>query len=87
MSSRMPTCPGCQQRVSHDRLATHERYCRALHGGESERNRSMRRLERRIEELDRRVDQRLRALEVTVGTRALENESTAQDLTLLGRDK
>jgi hypothetical protein len=46
----------------------------------------MHRLERRVEELDRRVDRRLRAREVTVGTRAPENKTGGRGLRLLEGD-
>lgn len=82
----MPTCPGCQQRVSHDRLDTHERYCHGLHGDESPGLRSMRRLEDRIDELDRRFDRRVRALEVSVGNRSTQDDSDEGGLKLLERD-
>lgn len=58
----MPICPGCEQAVPYDRLATHEEYCTALTDETSE-NRNCERLDRRISDAERRMYRRLRALE------------------------
>lgn len=77
----MPTCPGCKQRVSHDRLDTHLRYCHGLRTVSGNEQRAIERLEGRVETLDRQF----RALQT-----AVRNTSPAEDdgeLTVLEHDR
>ena len=60
----MPTCPGCHETVSYDRLATHTQYCADIDGEEAASSgRSMERLARRVERIERRLDERLSTFE------------------------
>jgi len=54
----MPTCPGCNECVSYDRLATHQKYCGELFGHDCPAGRSLERLERRISAIESRLDDR-----------------------------
>lgn len=51
----MPTCPGCQQLLSHERLGDHLDHCRAIYGDAAEEARTIARLERRVDRLELRV--------------------------------
>lgn len=62
----MPTCPGCHQSVSYDRLVRHERYCPEL-GGSNDVERTVRRIEERLDAVEDRLDRRLRAVERRIG--------------------
>lgn len=70
----MPVCPGCEQVLSHDRLPTHQRCCRALRGGAAGGPSAAHEMERYVLTLEERlaqqrkdqedgVEQRLRRLE------------------------
>jgi len=59
----MPTCPGCHETVSYDRLATHTQYCTDIDGEEGSSDRSMERLVRRVERIERRLEDRLSTIE------------------------
>lgn len=73
----MPICPGCERTVPYDRLPTHEQYCTEL---DTDRNRQLERLERRIEETERRMYRRLRALEAELEVgRSRSDENGAGD--------
>lgn len=59
----MPTCPGCQQRVSYQRLDAHQRYCHGLGTADDVGHRSIDRLESRVDDVERKLDGRLQAIE------------------------
>ncbi|MFB6166181.1 MAG: hypothetical protein ABEJ31_13555 [Haloarculaceae archaeon] len=59
----MPTCPGCEQSLSYERLPAHERTCPDIHGGDRETLAQVERVERRLVAVERRLDARLRSLE------------------------
>lgn len=59
----MPTCPGCERFVTYDQLASHQRHCWALHGGDKASHERLKQLERRIDTVERRLRRRIRALE------------------------
>lgn len=72
----MPTCPGCDQFVPHDRLTVHERYCRDIWGDDAHDAVTLERLDRRLAALERRLDRRVRELEAGLERDASEAEST-----------
>lgn len=77
----MPTCPGCQQHVSYDQLAYHERRCPGLQRTTSPDSESIQRLESRVEDVRSELDGRLRTLEARVGaTTARGEDDTAERL-------
>jgi len=82
----MPTCPGCHQHVQYDQLDTHERYCHGLRDDDRSQRQSVKRLEKRVDDLDRRVDRRLREIEVRVGNTSAPGDGDQGGLTLLERD-
>lgn len=82
----MPTCPGCHQHVQYDQLDTHQRYCHGLRGGDRSSPQSLRRLESRIDELDRRVERRLRNVEARVGSKSPPEDGDQAGVTLLEQD-
>lgn len=59
----MPTCPGCEQGVSYERLNQHLSYCDRLHGGDDTTLSRVNGLERRLDTIERRIEARLRVLE------------------------
>lgn len=75
----MPTCPGCEQTVPHDRLAVHERLCPALRGGDADAAPTDRTAERRIANMERRIQRRLRRLEADLAAAAAASEAAADD--------
>lgn len=60
----MPTCPGCEQSVSYERLPTHQRHCPEIHGGDPEALSQVEGFEERLVAIERRLDARIRSLEV-----------------------
>lgn len=48
----MPTCPGCEQRISYDRLTVHERHCAGLVAVRGDEHRSLEHLEHRLRALE-----------------------------------
>lgn len=62
----MPTCPGCQQRVPHERLPDHVEHCAAVFDDDARERRSIVRLERRVDRLERHVREHDLKLERTV---------------------
>lgn len=66
----MPTCPGCERSVPYDRLSSHQRHCWALHGGDRISSRRLEQLERRLDEVERRLQRRLGALEAELDEHA-----------------
>jgi len=59
----MPTCPGCNQAVSHDELGVHVRSCGKLYGHGDRTERQLRALFERIDALESWADARLQTLE------------------------
>lgn len=65
----MPTCPGCEKELSYERLDIHQRYCGGI-WSKAEMERSPERIERRLVNLETRLDERLRTLEADRDRRA-----------------
>ena len=55
----MPTCPGCEQRISYDRLTVHERHCAGLVAVRGDEHQSMEHLEQRLRVLEELLVERL----------------------------
>lgn len=51
----MPTCPGCETSVPHDRLDTHERYCGGIWGESARTADAIERLDRRLQRIEDEV--------------------------------
>lgn len=66
----MPICPGCEQKVPHDHLDIHERYCQGIWSEAEVDKRATERLERRLAALEDRVDGRLKTLESALERRS-----------------
>lgn len=59
----MPHCPGCQRDVPYERLDAHLARCSALVDDDGSQHEAVRRLDRRVVELEGEVDRRLGQVE------------------------
>lgn len=65
--------------MPHDRLAVHERLCPALHSSNADAAPTDRTAERRIANMERRIQRRLRRLEAELAAAAAASEAAADD--------
>lgn len=74
----MPTCPGCERRVSYDRLDVHQRYCDGIRGADWIDERSIERLEHRLANVERLLASRFEQFETDVENRSSSLEETGR---------
>lgn len=81
----MPTCPGCQQRVSYDRLADHLHNCPALRGSAAAARPDVDRLTGRVDALERRL--RAHEAEMARSVEPLDETGDGDDSRLLQSER
>jgi predicted RNase H-like nuclease (RuvC/YqgF family) len=59
----MPICPGCERSISYDELVIHEQHCDGISGSSKDRSQTAERLDRRLSDVEARLEERLRELE------------------------
>lgn len=74
----MPVCPGCEQRISHDELPVHQRYCAGIWMAEGEADPTVQRLCRQFIDMQQYLDERVEAEESRTDRDLLEERVDAR---------
>jgi ferritin-like metal-binding protein YciE len=74
----MPTCPGCEQPVSYDRLPIHTRYCDAIWRAQKAESQTTRTQSQRLMDLEEQLNNRLEDHEKETEIRLLQLEKALQ---------
>lgn len=82
----MPICPGCEQIVPYGRLDAHVRYCDGIWIADEGENSTTEYLERRLMNLEKRLDDRVRELETDVERRLSGLEETREERRTTSRE-